>query len=288
MSGFSVNWLALREPVDHISRHKGLEARVATHFEGLSHMHVLDLASGTGSNLRALAPALSSKQTWTLVDADDVLLHAARHTLLSWADEIVQNAHSLILLKGQKKIHVHFNQADLAQGVTPLLTMGTCVDGLFDLVTASAWFDLVSQAWIEECVTTLAAHRLPLYTVLTYDGGESWDPSHAFDSHMHELFHQHQSTDKGMGVAVGIQAEPIITELFRNFGYTTLREKSIWELHQAHTPLIQALRVGIVDACLQLTRESKTSYFKEIHAWDENSQRCNGAKISHFDFFSYI
>jgi hypothetical protein len=56
MSGFSAQWLDLREPVDHRSRNVELGRRLARHFEGWRPITVVDLGCGTGSNLRATAP----------------------------------------------------------------------------------------------------------------------------------------------------------------------------------------------------------------------------------------
>ena len=50
MSGFSAEWLALREPVDAASRNAELTARLLDWQQTLDHLSVLDLGSGTGAN----------------------------------------------------------------------------------------------------------------------------------------------------------------------------------------------------------------------------------------------
>ena len=75
---FTPNWLALREPVDDRSRAADLMAPLAEWWGGRSSRRVLDLGSGTGSNLRYLAPRLPGEQEWTLVDRDAALLDRAR------------------------------------------------------------------------------------------------------------------------------------------------------------------------------------------------------------------
>jgi hypothetical protein len=61
MSGFSAEWLALREPVDAASRNPELIAadRLAT--ARARFLSVLDLGSGTGANFRFLAPLLGDR-----------------------------------------------------------------------------------------------------------------------------------------------------------------------------------------------------------------------------------
>ena len=94
MSGFSAEWLALREPVDHRSRNLALQTQVIQFLGQIKaidpdSIHITDLGSGTGSNLRALAPHFGLKQSWTLVDYDADLLRSARASLIAWADSVV-------------------------------------------------------------------------------------------------------------------------------------------------------------------------------------------------------
>jgi len=78
MSGFSAEWLALREPYDGRARNRDvLESVVAAAAEAGNAVGVVDLACGTGSTLRALAPRLPPRQDWRLVDNDLSLLARA-------------------------------------------------------------------------------------------------------------------------------------------------------------------------------------------------------------------
>ena len=54
MTGFSAQWLAMREPVDHRSRDVSLQNKVSSHFEqrrfsAAQPMRIMDLGYGTGS-----------------------------------------------------------------------------------------------------------------------------------------------------------------------------------------------------------------------------------------------
>jgi trans-aconitate methyltransferase len=81
MSGFSAEWLALREPADRRARSRALVAELRSVFAGRDTAAVIDLGCGTGSNLRALAASLPRRQSWRLVDRDPALLSAARERL---------------------------------------------------------------------------------------------------------------------------------------------------------------------------------------------------------------
>ncbi len=74
MSGFSTDWLALREAADHRSRNSAPLSKLAARFADREDVFVVDLGAGTGSNLRAVAPALPARQQWILIDHDPALL----------------------------------------------------------------------------------------------------------------------------------------------------------------------------------------------------------------------
>ena len=77
VEAFDAAWLTLREPVDHRSRAETLVTEVEREWRLRGWRTVLDLGSGTGSNLRYLAPRLSGRQVWTLFDQDAELLASA-------------------------------------------------------------------------------------------------------------------------------------------------------------------------------------------------------------------
>jgi hypothetical protein len=55
MSGFSAEWLALREPYDRRARNSGVVEAVLAALDPSS-VKIVDLACGTGSTFRALSP----------------------------------------------------------------------------------------------------------------------------------------------------------------------------------------------------------------------------------------
>ena len=112
MSGFSPEWLALREPADHTARNVPLAQAAAALLVGREPARILDLGCGTGSNFRGFAPLVGAPQHWTLVDHDARLLEAARGALLPLAGQGgAQTAN----------ITVSFTQADLTRGLEALL-----------------------------------------------------------------------------------------------------------------------------------------------------------------------
>ena len=87
MTGFSADWLGLREPADTAARPPDLVDWIAPSLPRDRSVHVLDLATGTGSNLRYLAPRLGGLQQWVLADHDPALLGAMPERLAAWRQE---------------------------------------------------------------------------------------------------------------------------------------------------------------------------------------------------------
>ncbi len=85
MGEFSADWLALREPADRLARSLTLTREMAERLSHSESIRVLDLATGTGSNVRYLAPHFRSPQQWRLIDRDAGLLKRLPQSIASWA-----------------------------------------------------------------------------------------------------------------------------------------------------------------------------------------------------------
>ena len=273
---FSPEWLALREPADHAARNPQLLSAVGAHFSGKSSLHVLDLGCGAGSNLRGSYRALPDRQHWTLVDLDEQLLAAPRERLKGWADGAHERGEELVLAKDGKTISVDTRQADLAKDLEWVLGWQP------DLVTAAALFDLASKRWIERFVASLTSLRLPLYTVLTYDGREKWHPPHQADAKMLAAFRHHQRGDKGFGPAAGADATDVMAEAFRKSGFAVSTGDSTWRLDGGHLELIAALASGACEAVLETGQVSPAT----VEDWREARRIAERAAIGHHDLWA--
>ena len=278
MTGFSAEWLALREPADHRARDQALQNNICEQLEIVARaeqraVRLIDLGCGSGSNLRALATRLPAQQHWTLVDYDPLLLAAARAALIRWADQVVSDNAILTLRKSTKTIEVEFAQVDLARDIERVLAWPA------DVITAAAFFDLVAEPWL---VRFCKALRVTLYTVLTYDGNEQWLPAHHADVSMLKAFHAHQKTDKGFGVAAGPDASAIMQRELAARGFQVTLAPSPWKIDQTEATFIHALATGSAAA----VRETGLLSTQELDQWLAARVSAQHCSIGHWDILA--
>jgi len=234
MSGFSAEWLALREPYDRVARNPAVLDAVALAFSQHVSISVVDLACGTGSTLRAITAHLPPRQSWRLLD------------------------NNLGLLAQAAALNVPPCVTVLAKPMDLVRDLEFALEGPLDLVTASALLDLVSAQWLERFITETAARRLPVYAALTYNGAVEIEPSIAPDGDIVDYFNAHQRTDKGFGPALGPAAAARIIEGFGRVGYAVLHERSDWVLGPGDRVIQEALFVAW--AQLPATRNAGVSH----------------------------
>jgi SAM-dependent methyltransferase len=237
---FSASWLALREPADHAARSGRLTTAVVDALRG-GDLRILDLGSGTGSNVRYLAPRLPRPQQWLLVDNDRELLSLARQ---------------------QRDAEVAIETCDL--DLNTIYRESTL--SLFDrrhLVTASALLDLVSERWVEELARLCQQTGAAALFVLTYDGRIEWAPHDDEDETLRRLVNEHQRRDKGLGPALGPDAPAIAARAFAGRGYRIERDRSDWVL----APEARALQRQLIDGWSEAALAIAPALSRSIAAW---------------------
>lgn len=225
MESFSADWLALREPADRAARAPDLTAAVAARLSRQSRTRGIDLAGGTGSNIRYLLPRLPHIDHWTLVDHDAALLDVARR--------------SLEPLARPRGITVEAQRADL--NALDAVSLDGCA-----LVTASALLDLVSDRWMRAFARWCLDARADVLCVLSYDGRIQCDPPDPDDQRVRDLVNAHQRTDKGFGPALGPDAVGAAEEAFA--GWETSVATSDWRLDAGAAALQRQLVEGWASA----------------------------------------
>jgi SAM-dependent methyltransferase len=220
VSQFSAKWLSLREPYDTAARNRGVLEALTSAFREQAAIVILDLASGTGSTLRALQGCLPARQEWTLVDKDA--------DLLAQAAALARPPHTIVETKIVDLVHE-------LESIPP---------DAFDVVTVSALLDLVSSEWLDRLIAWLSGPQLPLYAALTYDGRAVVQPADSLDVKVVAAFNAHQRGDKGFGPALGPAAGSALLARLQQCGYAITEGKSDWILGTNDTAIQEAVFLG--------------------------------------------
>ena len=263
MTGFSADWLTLREPYDLAARNPAVLDAVLAAFRGQTSISVVDLACGTGATFRAIGSRLPMRQNWRLVDNDLGLL--ANAATLGRPPDVTVAARAVDLVR----------DLELA------------LDGPIDLITTSALLDLVSEDWLERLMVEAAARRLPVYAALSYDGRVSFDPAEPFDADIVAAVNRHQHGDKGFGPALGPDAVASAKGILQRIGYSFLDGSSDWTFGATD----QAIQRDVLRGFATAAGELRGLPAARIADWlarrlDLVAAGASSMRVGHVDFFA--
>lgn len=266
MSGFSTDWLSLREPFDTRSRSEEFVRSLRSSFSSRP-VHAVDLGTGTGSNIRYTAPRLGGEQSWLAVDDDPKLIEQQPAEL--------QGADFRCTVSPQR--------LDLATDLNALTLTG------YQLVTASALLDLVSGPWLELLASRCAAVRATVLFALNYDGRVQCTPQEPDDEWLIDLINRHQRGNKGFGPALGPDATSQACAVFDALGYRSRTTASDWVIEPDEQPLQRELIAGWIGAA----REIAPSEHARIERWGRRREvhlvaGTSRIRVGHQDFLAWL
>ena len=237
MTDSLADWLTLRAAADTAARSQRLVDALVAALPSRRPLRLVDLGTGTGSNVRYLAPRLPSPQEWRVVDRDPGLLSHIHPPMPNCSIEARE-----------------WNLGDLRQD---LLSDR-------DVVTASALLDLVSTAWIARLAEYCRRAGVSALFALTYDGRTTCNPPEPEDGLVLDLFNRHQRhSDKGFGRAAGPDAVTAAAQAFGVEGFVVTRARSDWDLPPSTAAMQRYLIEGWADASSEIAPERRPA----IDAW---------------------
>ena len=237
-------WLALREPADFAARSESLTRLIIERLGAAHPLHALDVGSGTGSNIRYLAPRFHVAQDWMAIDKAPELLVEAAERCVSAAPGV----------------RIDTRQLDLGESLP---------SDLFDtrrLVTASALLDLVSASWLENIARECRRVKACALFALTYNGWNECEPRDPDDERVFALFNHHQLNDKGLGgPAAGPRATDVAREAFTRAGFDVRIEPSNWHL----APEAREFQTQLIDGWASAAAEISPREHAMIESWKQ-------------------
>ena len=206
----SPEWLSLRESADLAARAPELVARLQAEAPVGGYSVIHDLAAGTGSMGRWLAPLLPGPQRWVLHDRDPVLLSVAV------SDPPSQTANGAALaIATQHSDITRLQPADLADAT---------------LITASALLDLLTADELAGLIEVCVAVGCPVLLTLSVVGHVELTPPDPFDIRVAAAFDAHQRRRTPGGRLLGPDAVAIAVEGFGRHRAEVLVSPSPWRL----------------------------------------------------------
>jgi hypothetical protein len=258
---FDATWLALREPADAAARADELAVLVARALptDGL---RAVDLASGTGANVRHLIARMPSPQQWLLAETAVALLSALPDAMARWATarawRVAMRGAEVDVAGAAVVARLVPRQVNLAAPAA----VDTVVNGRH-LVTASALLDLVSAKWLGALLARCHDAGAAVLFALTYDGRVSCEPEDTDDARVRGLVNLHQRGDKGFGPALGPAAPATAVRMLRDLGYVTRQAPSDWRLGARDSRLQRQL----IDGWAAAANETPTTDRAAVGAW---------------------
>ena len=248
------SWLALREPADVASRSATLTRAIVDALSRHSSLRVLDLGTGTGSNVRYLADHIHVPQRWLLVDRDPTVLGEMPARMAEWGTSrgytVVpdgNDGNDLVIRGPHMDCRVETCSADLGRLPDRRIFSGR------HLVTASALLDLVSEHWLRDLAASCRESGAAGLFALTYTGSSVCSPAEPEDDEIRGLMNRHQrASDKGFGPAAGPDAFQSAIRSFAEAGYEVRHDASDWRLPPGAKTLQRLLVQGWAEAALEI------------------------------------
>jgi hypothetical protein len=218
----SPDWLDLRERADAAARSRDLVRQLRRRLPAAGPLVVHDLACGSGSMGRWLAPLLPGPQRWILHDRDPELL-------------------TLAAADGEGETRVS-DVTRLAPGDLAVAT----------LITASALLDLLTGEELTRLIEACAGAGCPTLFALSVTGRVQLLPGDPLDARIAAAFNAHQRRETPRGRLLGPDAVDAAAEGFRRLGAEVVVRPSPWRLEGTESDLAAEWLSGWIDsACEQ-------------------------------------
>jgi hypothetical protein len=226
----SPGWLDLREPADAAARARELVGRLRRRLPAVAHWVIHDLACGSGSMGRWLAPLLPGPQHWVLHDRDPDLLALAAADLPVSADGA--------------PVAVETRLSDVTRLGPEELAGAT-------LVTTSALLDLLTEDELAAVIRACAGAACPVLLTLSVTGDVRLVPEHPLDGRVAAAFNAHQRRPTPRGRLLGPDAVDAAVDGFRRLGAEVVVRPSPWRLEAARAALVAEWLAGWLGAACE-------------------------------------
>jgi hypothetical protein len=260
----------MREPLDAAARDISIAARLSELLRDRGAARLFDLGSGTGANMRYLAPFIAGSQEWVLVDSDERHLEEARVMMAT------------LPARTPAVRSIETRRVDMARDLDELRVEEGAI------VTASALLDLVSSDWLTRLLHRCRACNAIALFALSYDGRIDLTPVVPGDESIRHLVNRHQRTDKGFGPALGPAAANFARTGLEGLRYQVKSASSDWLLSPSQVHVQEHLLRGWAQAAMEVAPSEEGRCERWLRARLEYLDRGQSSMlIGHQDVIGY-
>jgi SAM-dependent methyltransferase len=235
------DWLNGRERFDAAARSQVLAERLSALLP--ARPRLLDIAAGTGTMFRWLAPRIGRAQVWLLADENEDLVAAAFERIEYWAIRrgwtVTWPGHAMLVHTPAGAWRIEGFGVDLAKAPADLPLRGV------NAVLCNALLDRVSRDWFDRLADVL---RAPLLACLVGDGHCDWFPRHPADRLIQAGLARSQLCDSGLGPPLGASAPANVARTLRSRGFAVYLASSDWRVARSELTMARTLVQDAADA----------------------------------------
>ncbi len=284
-TGFNTDWLEERFQFDSRARNVMVENHCFAHFSENKTLNILDLGSGSGSSFLYLSEKLSQNQNWTFVELNPTLAKASldRISMIAFSNgwKVATYSSGLIIEGSAKRMKIEvLNHSFLELEKKVNLRE-------FDLATAAAVLDLLTESMLHELLGLLNDYNIPLLATINYEGMK-FTPSSPRDTLYIDLYGQHMQREQSFGRTLGPDCLKSIQTYCQTRNLKMKSGESNWLVGtkdlKMHTFLLDYMAGAIPE---MLTSKREVAVFEQ---WlGEKGDRVKGegleTTVFHFDVF---
>jgi len=275
------NWLTDRFEVDAEARNKKVEANFLEMIIEKEHLNLIDLGSGTGGNLVYLLPKIKCNQSWYLVEQDMVLIKACQQRL-SKMYKTSLSGNEMSLTNGAQAINLKWFHMDIVDFLEQHSYQNN-----FDILTASALFDVLPKTTYQKIVDFARSKELILFGTLNYENTFFKNATET-DNYYTKLYQKHMKLPQTYGIKMGGDCKADMLSLLNETEKQSLiLNESNWLLNQAHSSMLKQLIQFFAESIPDLltTKDEQKAFNNWISLKNQQVEHNElSVIVEHFDF----
>jgi len=281
------NWLALRYDLDCRSRNSVLEKKFIDKMNAIQKPQILDIGSGSGTNILRLAPMINGCQNWTMIDRDVDLVSRIDSHYKSVSQKPAFGVtelsnHSICF--GESKVNYAAITGDFLDPENEIW------HEKFDAVVANAVFDLLSEKqfsqFVEIAKEKWQESKPIFYFTINLAEKISFEPVATDDLNYLPLFQNHMERPQFFGSSMGAKSARVMKQVLVESGFSVEDLSSDWNIQRNEKALLTANFDFIEDAVLTMCEKTHEceQWIKSVR--EKINDEKTGLLITHNDILA--